>query len=34
MESFYHAIQYLKEYILFNPIVWGIVGILLWIVAG
>ena len=33
MEIFYPLLRYLKDYILFNPIVWGIVGIILWIVG-
>jgi hypothetical protein len=27
-------LQYLKEYILFNPIVWGIAGVALWIIGS
>lgn len=34
MEIFPSIIQYLKDYILFNPIVWGIVAVVLWIVGS
>ncbi|MGD0624272.1 MAG: hypothetical protein ABSB32_06075 [Thermodesulfobacteriota bacterium] len=27
-------IRYLKDYILFNPIVWGILAVVLWIVGS
>jgi hypothetical protein len=27
-------IQYLKEYVLFNPIIWGIVAVVVWIVGA
>jgi hypothetical protein len=27
-------IQYLKEYVLFNPIIWGITVVVLWIVGA
>ena len=33
MEIFYPLLRYLEDHILFNPIVWGIVGIILWIVG-
>ena len=34
MEIFYSLAQYVKDYFLFNPIVWGIVGVVLWIVGA
>jgi hypothetical protein len=34
MGTLYSLFQYLKDHILFNPIVWGIVGIVLWIVGA
>jgi hypothetical protein len=34
METFQSIIQYLKDYILLNPIVWGIMAIILWIVGS
>ena len=34
METFQSIIQYLKDYILLNPIVWGIMAIVLWIVGS
>ena len=30
----YSTIQYLKEHIFFNPLVWGIVGVILWIAGA
>ncbi|MDI6754175.1 MAG: hypothetical protein QME78_07250 [Thermodesulfobacteriota bacterium] len=34
MEIFHSLIQYLKDYILFNPIMWGIVAVVLWIIGA
>ncbi len=34
MEFFYPVLRYLKEYILLNPIIWGIFGVVLWIVGA
>jgi hypothetical protein len=34
MELLYPLLRYLKEYILLNPIVWGILGVVLWIVGA
>ena len=34
MELIHSSIQYLQENILFNPLVWGIVGVILWIVGA
>ncbi|MBI5969151.1 MAG: hypothetical protein HY882_14995 [Deltaproteobacteria bacterium] len=34
MEIFPSLVGYLKDYILFNPIVWGIVAVVLWIVGS
>jgi len=34
METFQSILQYLKDYILLNPIVWGIMAIILWIVGS
>jgi len=34
METFQAMIQYLKGYIFWNPIVWGIVAVVLWIVGS
>ncbi len=34
MESLYPILQYLKDHILFNPMAWGIAGIVLWIVGA
>lgn len=34
MEFFSSRIRYIKDYILFNPIVWGILGVVLWIVGS
>lgn len=34
MEFFHSMIRYLKDYILFNPIVWGILAVVLWIVGS
>jgi len=28
------TIQYLKDYILFNPVVWGIAAVAIWIVGA
>jgi len=28
------TIQYLKEYILFNPLVWGIAAVVIWIAGS
>ena len=28
------AIQYVREYILFNPVVWGIAAVVVWIVGS
>ena len=34
MEFYHSAVQYLKDYILGNPIVWGIVAVVLWIIGS
>jgi len=34
MEFFHSTIRYLKEYILYNPLVWGIIAVVLWIVGA
>ncbi len=34
MGLFHSMIQYLKEYVLFNPIAWGILAVVLWIVGS
>ena len=34
MGIFHSTIQYLKEYILFNPLVWGIAAVVIWIVGS
>jgi len=34
MEYFRSTLQYLKEYILFNPVVWGIAAVVIWIVGS
>ena len=34
MELIHSAIQYLKENILFNPLIWGIAAVILWIVGA
>lgn len=34
MEIFHSMIRYLKDYILFNPLVWGILAVVLWIVGS
>jgi len=34
MELFHSTIRYLKDYVLFNPIVWGILAVVLWIVGS
>jgi hypothetical protein len=34
MGIFQSTIQYLKEYILFNPVVWGIAAVVIWIVGS
>jgi len=34
MELFHSTIRYFKDYVLFNPIVWGILAIVLWIVGS
>jgi hypothetical protein len=34
MGIFQSTIQYLKEYILFNPLVWGIAAVVVWIVGS
>ena len=34
MDFFHSTIQYLKDYILFNPIIWGIAAVVLWIVGA
>ncbi len=34
MEFFHSLIRYLKDSILFNPIVWGIVAVILWIIGA
>ncbi len=34
MGIFQSTIQYLKEYILYNPLVWGIVAVAVWIVGS
>ena len=33
MESDFSTTQFLREHILFNPIFWGIVAVILWIIA-
>lgn len=34
MGFFHAAVQYLKEYLLFNPLFWGIAAVVIWIVAS
>ena len=34
MEFFHSTIRYLEEYILYNPLVWGIIAVVLWIVGA
>ncbi len=34
MELFHSTIRYLKEDVLFNPIAWGILAVVLWIVGA
>ena len=34
MELFHSMIRYLKDYVLFNPIAWGILAVVLWIVGS
>jgi len=34
MGILHSIIQYLKDYILFNPIVWAIVAVILWIMGS
>jgi hypothetical protein len=34
MEILHSLILYLKDYIFFNPIVWGIAAVVLWIVGS
>ncbi len=34
MEIVHSFLRYLKEYILLNPIVWGIAGVVLWIIGA
>ncbi len=34
MEVFYSIVRYLKEYILLNPIIWGILAVILWIMGA
>jgi hypothetical protein len=34
MDIFYSAVKYVREYILLNPIVWGIAAVVLWIVGA
>jgi len=34
MEFLHSTIGYLKEYILYNPLVWGIIAVVLWIVGA
>ena len=34
MGIFQSTIQYLKEYILFNPVAWGIAAVVIWIVGS
>ena len=34
MDLVHSLIQYVKAYILFNPIIWGILIVILWIVAA
>jgi len=34
MELFHSTIRYLKDYVLFNPIFWGILAVVLWIVGS
>jgi len=34
MEFFNSMIRYLKDYLLFNPIAWGILAVVLWIVGS
>jgi len=34
MEFFHSTIRYLKEYLLYNPLVWGILVVVLWIVGA
>ena len=33
MVVFHSLVQYLKDYILLNPIVWGILAVVLWIMG-
>jgi hypothetical protein len=34
MAIFHSLVQYLKDYILHNPIVWGILAVILWIMGA
>jgi len=34
MEILHSLIKYLKDHVLLNPIVWGIVAVVLWIVGA
>jgi hypothetical protein len=34
MGVFESTIRYLKEYLLFNPVVWGIAAVVIWIVGS
>ena len=34
MEIFHPFIRYVKEYILLNPIIWGILAVVLWIIGA
>ena len=34
MEAFQSLLQYVKENILLNPVVWAIAAVVLWIVGG
>jgi hypothetical protein len=34
MATFHSLVQYLKDYILYNPIIWGILAVVLWIMGA
>jgi hypothetical protein len=34
MEILYSLVQYLKDYIFLNPIAWGILAVVLWIIGA
>jgi hypothetical protein len=34
MEIFHSMIRYLQDYVLFNPVVWGILAVVLWIAGS